>query len=380
MRPLKVAICGGGRTGHLNAVLFKQRPGVEVSLLTGNRTLIERRCTGTSNVTAHLPDGGELAAGLDVVSHSPDDALADADIVVITVPAHARPALLRSIATSLPKDKPVYVGAIPGFCGFDWLAEKLLGDRPNIVIWGMKDVPHTAYDLELGKSIRMGGAKSRLHIATHAREGEDARLRLLGHLQALYDAPVDLLDHYLEITLTPGNPIMHSSVLYGLVGPYGQHCGRTFPSPICWWTECPELGAYFLERTDQENQALCRAVERHSNVDLSSVKPLRQEIIEAYGDLIGDQRTMLSVLRTNRAYGSIQAPMVCTAAGQSYIIDVTSRAFQEDIACGLSLLVKMARRLELRLPYIEEIHAWGIRYMGGNGHSANSHLPDDWPR
>lgn len=379
MPPLKVAICGGGRTGHLNAVLFKQHPGVQVSLLTANRQLLGGRCGGLE-ITAHLPDGQDLGGRLDIVSDRPEHALHDADIVIITVPAHARLTLLRSIAASLPTDKPVYLGAIPGFCGFDWLAEKAMGDRRNIVIWGMKDVPHTAYDLQPGHSIRMGGAKNRLHVATHSREDEQARLRLLGHLQALYDAPVDLLQHYLEITLTPGNPIMHSSVLYGLVGPYGQYCGRAFPAPICWWTECPELGAYFLERTDQENQTLCRAAERSLNIDLSSVRPLKQEIIEAYGDMIGDRSTMLSVLRTNRAYDSIRAPMVRVGGAKGYAIDTTSRAFQEDIGHGLSLLVKLARRLEITLPYIEEIHAWGTRYMGGSGHATRDHLPDDWPR
>lgn len=379
MQALNVVICGGGRTGHLNAVLFKQLPGVKVSLLTSRREVIDHHRNSEEGITAFLPDGSRLSARLDAVSSEPEEIVGDADVVLITVPAHARPGLLRSIASSLPSDRPVYVGAIPGFCGFDWLAEKALESRPNAVIWGMKDVPHTAYDLMPGISVKMGGAKSTLYIGTHVREIVAARLCLLAHLQRLYASPVELLDHYLEITLTPGNPIMHSSVVYGLIGPYGQWHNRTFSSPICWWTDCTELGAYFLERSDQESQMLCKAIERHLDLDLSSVKPLKQEIIEAYGDQIRDHGSMLSVLRTNQAYDAIQAPLVPAAGHAGYTIDKESRAFHEDVAYGLALLVGMAKRLNVQIPHIEEIFNWNVSYMAGLRSSALDYFPETWP-
>lgn len=375
MDPLNVVICGGGRTGHLSSVLFKQLPGIRVSLLTNNREVIERHTH--AGISALLPEGGTLSACLDVVSSDPDEVLADADMVIITVPAQARPALLHAIAGSLPTHKPVYVGAIPGFCGFDWLAEKALAARPNAVIWGMKDVPHTAYALQPGVSVRMGGAKSTLYVGTHQRESGPARQALLAHLQRLYAAPVELLAHYLEITLTPGNPIMHPSVVYGLIGPYAQWHDKPFAEPLCWWTDCPELGAYFLERCDEESQLLCKAVEQRLDVDMSSVRPLRQEIVEAYQEQIRDHRTMLSVLRSNQAYDSILAPMVKTSDG--YVIDKESRAFHEDVAFGQAVLVEMGRRLELKLPYIEEIFNWNVAYMGGLRSSALDYFPQTWP-
>lgn len=379
MKPLNVAICGGGRTGHLNAVLFKQLPAVRVSLLTRREDVIDQHRSGEGVIVALLPDGSQLSARPDVVTSCPERALSNADIVIVTVPAHGRQGLLRAIASSLPANKPVYVGAIPGFCGFDWLAEQALADRRNVVIWGMKDVPHTAYDLQPGISIRMGGAKSTLHIGTHMRESEAARLTLLEHLQRLYTSPIELLANYLEITLTPGNPIMHPSVVYGLIGPYGQWHNRPFSSPICWWTDCPELGAYFLERSDQESQALCKAIAQRLDVDLSSVKPLKQEIIEAYEDQIRDPSTILSVLRTNQAYDSIHAPLVPADDDGGYVIDKESRAFHEDVAYGLALLVQMAKRLNVRAPHLEEIFHWNVSYMGGLRSSVLNYFPKTWP-
>lgn len=380
MNVLKVAICGGGRTGHLNAVLFKQLPDVQVSLLTGNRDIVDHHARQTP-IQALMPDGSTLSATPDRVTTEANVAVEDADIVIITVPAHARPQLLQDIAPHLSTTKPVYIGAIPGFCGFDWLAQATLVDKPNLVIWGMKDVPHTAFDLKPGRSVKMGGGKSQLYVATHARETQASRQQLQQMLSRLYGPCVTLLDHYLEITLTPGNPIMHSSVIYGLIGPYGQWHRKIFPQRLCWWTECPELGAYFLERMDEESQHLCAVISQRMGVDLSSVKSLKQEIIEAYGEQIRDRSSMLSILRTNRAYNDILAPMVPADGNRAgYVIERQSRAFNEDVAYGLVLLVEMAKRFELKVPYIEEVLQWSITYMEGLRDSALDYFPSHWPR
>lgn len=377
--PLDVVVCGGGRTGHLSAVLFKQVPGVRVSLLTSRADVIELHRRDGHRIHALVDDGVALEARLDAVSNDPAQLLCNADVVIITVPAHARPALIARIAPHLPFDKTVYLGAIPGFCGFDWLAGHAFSARENVVIWGMKDVAHTAFELRPGISVRMGGAKNTLYVATHRRETAAAKRMLLAHLRRLYTSPVELLADYLEITMTPGNPIMHSSVIYGLIGPYGQWHARTFDQPLCWWTHCPELGAYFLERCDEESQALCRAIERRLGIDLSSVKPLKQEIIEAYGAQIADQRTMLSVLRTNRAYDGIRAPLVPVSGCRGWMLDREDRAFGEDVAYGLALLVEMARRVEVPAAHMDEIFRWSVAYMGGLRHSALDYFPTSWP-
>jgi hypothetical protein len=380
MNVLKVAICGGGRTGHLNAVLFKQLPDVQVSLLTSNQDIVDLHARQTP-MQALMPDGSTLSARPDRVTTEAKVAVEDADIVIITVPAHARPQVLQDIAPYLSTTKPVYVGAIPGFCGFDWLAQATLADKPNLVIWGMKDVPHTAFDLKPGRSVKMGGGKSQLYVATHARETQASRQQLQQMLSRLYGPCVTLLDHFLEITLTPGNPIMHSSVIYGLIGPYGQWHRKIFPQRLCWWTECPELGAYFLERMDEESQNLCAVISQRMGVDLSSVKSLKQEIVEAYGEQIRDRSSMLSILRTNRAYNDILAPMVPADGNRpGYVIERQSRAFNEDVAYGLVLLVEMAKRFELKVPYIEEVLQWSIAYMEGLRDSALDYFPTHWPR
>lgn len=376
-QPLNVVICGAGKTGHLTTVLFTQLPDVKVTLLGSHPRLPEAYQQHGKRLHALLPDGETLTATPDRVTCDPAEACRDADVVIITVPANFRADLLARIVPHLPADKPVYVGAIPGFCGFDWLAERELAARPNAVIWGMKDVAHIAFDLLPGQSIKMGGEKSTLYVATHRRETAASQQALMALLQRLYSAPVVLLPDYLEITLTPGNPIMHSAVIYGLIGPYGQWHARPFPHPLCWWNDCPELGAYYLERMDEENQQLCVALETRLGLRLDSVLPLKQEIIDAYGDQIADAHTMLSVLRTNQAYHGIGLPLRKHEAG-GYVFDTQHRVFQEDIAYGLSLLVTIAENLSVSVPYIEEAYRWCSDYMGTSTQDRPDYFPPHW--
>ncbi|WP_420963897.1 NAD/NADP octopine/nopaline dehydrogenase family protein [Brucella sp. IR073] len=375
---MKVTICGAGRTGHLNAVLFKQKPGVEVSVLTGDAAFAERWAEG-GPWSVFSRDGRTLSARPDHAGTDPGEALVHTDMVIVTQPAQMRPALLRRIADHLPTDKKVYVGAIPGFCGFDWLAAKALYQRDNVVIWGMKDVPHIAFDLVPGQSVRMGGAKAELYVALHRRESRDGAVALVAMLSRLYDAPVTLLPDFLEITLTPGNSLMHPAVLYALIGPGAPWENRPFEEPLCWWSDCPQAGAELLEIFDAENQAIRLASETRLGIDLGSVKPLKQELIEAYGDQIEDSRSMYTLLRTNRAYAGIEAPLVPNPVGSGFVIDPESRAFREDIAVGQALLVTMAERLGVAVPAITRTYRWALAWHGGLANGAPDYIPLRWP-
>nr|WP_233211729.1 MULTISPECIES: 2-dehydropantoate 2-reductase N-terminal domain-containing protein [unclassified Serratia (in: enterobacteria)] len=154
---LRVTICGAGRTGHLAAILFSQNPAVAVTLYTSRPETVTAYQGSGAQLHAIMPDGNVIKAPAVRMTASADEACSAADLIIITAPSHVRESVLHSIAPALPRHKQVFVGAIPGFGGFDWMAEKAFGGLSNIVIWGMKDVPHIAFDLVPGKSVRMGG-------------------------------------------------------------------------------------------------------------------------------------------------------------------------------------------------------------------------------
>ncbi|SPP31920.1 hypothetical protein ARAF_1588 [Arsenophonus endosymbiont of Aleurodicus floccissimus] len=122
---------------------------------------------------------------------------------------------------------------------------------------------------------------------------------------------------------------------------------------------------------------LCKAAEAALHIDLRSVQPLQQKIVEAYGDLIADPRTLLSILRTNQAYQGIPISLIKAKNEEGYVFDQHHRVSQEDIACDLSLLVTIGERLKVPIPYINEIYLWCCEYIGEN--NATVPIPVSWP-
>ena len=186
---------------------------------------------------------------------------------------------------------------------------------------GHERCPHIAFDLVHGK-VSGWGAKSQLYVAVHCRETPENTDILLDYLKQLYEAPVTLLSNYTEITLTP--EIQSCTAPSFMVSSVHGGSGTGMLSIIFRvGGVTAELGAYFLARCDEENQALCKAAELSLGIDLSSVQSLQQEIVEAYGDSISDPRTLLSVLRTNKAYEGIPLPLIREGRSDTFIFDKT---------------------------------------------------------
>lgn len=358
---VNVTIIGSGNTGHLYAGLLSSYPHVHATLLTRKASAVNANL-GAEGIRVTLPDGSSVHGRPHLVTDVAADAVADADVVILTVPAHVRNKAMADIEPYLPRGKPVYVGAIPGFSGFDLMAEDTIGHLPNVVIWGLKDVPYMAYSPVPGVSSVMGGPKETLFLATHDMHDAKQKESTRSVLSRLFPAPIKLMTSYLSITLTPGNPIMHPAILYGLIGPWSQWDGKPFPQRIKWWSEANELGSYFLERCDAEMTMLRHEYARRGKV-LSDVSDIRTEIVDAYGDQISDSRTLMSTLRTNAAYNGAYIPMVKSEDGSGWVVDVTSRAFCEDVPFGLSLLVGLGASLGIKTPMMAEIEAWALGLM-----------------
>lgn len=372
--PLKVTICGAGGVGLANAALLSQKPQVSVSVLTRRADDLRPRMRA-GGVEARLPDGDIVRSAPLRITDDPAETIPTSDIVMIAAPAHSRRAILESIRPHVSAHREVFVGSIPGNGGFDWLARTMLGDAPNLVIWGLRNVPCTARCADDGISVRIGGFRARLYAGVAAGVSDRASETLKAHLQRLFSAPTTLLSHFLEITLAPGNPIMHTAALYGLLGPYSQNEGRLLPAPRRWWSEITELSAYFIQRADQERETLCDAIRGRYDAPLETAIALKADILAAYGDVVGDPRTLLTTLRTNAAYRG-RMPLVPDADGEGYRLDVASRAIVEDVPFGLRLVLEIARRLGATAPHLEEIHDWCSAFLPTPHDCPRAYMPE----
>ncbi|TWI19169.1 NAD/NADP octopine/nopaline dehydrogenase family protein [Mesorhizobium tianshanense] len=376
MRTLKVCICGGGRTAHLYAALFSHVTDVEVSVYT--QKAIELCATmPPKGLLAVLPDGREYQGRPQNISNNPCDTVVGAEVVILAVPAHVRAFILTSIAPFVDRHHPVFVGAIPGNAGFDWLADRML--PPNVVIWGTKDPPYTAYDLVHGISVAAGGGP-RTHVFACHKQGAGNQVGELQHiLEHLFQVDFILANSFLELTLAFGNPVLHLPALYGLVGPHSDNPDAKFTGQQGWWRDLTELGAAYIEDCAAEQYQLIKRVRAELGCNLASLTPLRDDLLRNYQDFIADGSSLHTIFKTNRAFKGM-VPLVRAGNGIGFEIDFSHRIFYEDTHFGLSLLVAIARRLNVDMPRLEEIAAWAETLSEPLFGRATDYLPPDFPQ
>ncbi|MDK1389506.1 NAD/NADP octopine/nopaline dehydrogenase family protein [Sinorhizobium sp. 8-89] len=375
--PLPIAICGGGPIGHACAAMLSQRPGVSVSLLSNKASEI-RRAMPIEGIAVQQMNDDPAHGRPAVISSCAEEVIPSANIVILTVPAHIRGGLLQVIHQFIADDRPVFLGAIPANGGFDWLCQSLRPRRDNLILWGMSGVPWTARDVVLGQSVRLGGRRERLEIAVGNGSEQSDVSWLSSTISALFDRPIRVVQSFIELTLAPGNPVLHGGAIYGLIGPYSQHSDLLFDAPRFWWREISELGAYFIARLDLERQQLLQAAHSHLGISADSSWSQYDEIVSSFWPMIDDARTLFTVLRTNRAYQG-KVPLTAIRDG-GFRFDTGSRAFVEDISFSLALWVKIAGRLRTEVPYMAEIVDWSRSVASPDFKAEFDFLPSDWPR
>lgn len=102
---------------------------------------------------------------------------------------------------------------------------------------------------------------------------------------------------------------------------------------------------------------------------------MHEDITRAYGAQIDNMATLLTSIRTNQAYASIKIPLKKVETG--FVLDTEHRIFQEDIPYGLDFLLEMAKRLDVKVPHIEEITHWARSLMGSTEGSIVTYFPED---
>ncbi len=372
-----VLISGGGRTGHLYSVLLKQRPDVRVLWHTRKAQIIKQRMP-EAGIQLMFDEKVVGSAIPDAVGSDFSDLAPEADVIIFTQTANGRPDTLKAVGAHIPTDRPVYVGAIPACGGFDWLVDHVLGQRDNVVVWGLLGVPATSPRMDPGCSVQLGGFKDKLYLGFAEGVSDTLKAKARTLIKHLFPQPLEELGSFLEMTLRPLG-FIHPCVLYARMGPYSQWDGKPFKERVRWWRDLTELAAYFLTRCDEEQQRLIRAVEAEFGCSLAGAGTLHGKIVDQYSSSIEDPRTLLSTFRTCSAFQSF-IPMVEQEDGSGYLFKMDHPGVHEDVYYGLSFLLEMAHRLNVTMPHIAEIYKWTVGFLGGEKPSALEYFPRDWPK
>lgn len=328
---MKVTVIGAGNIGTLMAAEMAAK-GYEVTVYTSRPEQWNRKIE-VYNPQNYLVLTGELYK----VTSDMREAVCDAAIIWITMPAQTFSELVGKMQPYVKRGQ--YIGVVPGSGGAEFVFRCLLD--AGCMLFGLQRVHSIARLKEYGKSVYMLGRKNQLEIGA-IPSGVSETVRPV--LENMFDMPCRVLPNYLSVTLTPSNPILHTTRLYSMFKDYGRDV--TYERNFLFYEEWDTESAQWLIDCDAELQALCEVIP----LELKSVKSL-QEYYESY-----DAKAMAEKLKSIKAFKGLISPM--KQAGQGWIPDFESRYFVADFSYGLKVIKDIAELFEVSTPHINTVWKW----------------------
>ena len=335
-----VAIVGGGNIGTQFACMCASK-GHGVNLFTSKPELFDMRL---EIVDEHdCVTVGELAKVTDDIG----EAISGCDVVFVTHPAF----MLEGLASRmLPFAKPgLGICVVPGTGGAEF-AFKACVDA-GATLYGLQRVPSVARLERYGKRVRCEGLRPELHVASlpSGKAGEFA-----GFLGSIWGIPCTALSNYLNITLTPSNPILHTARLRTLFADYVP--GKVYDRNPLFYGEWSDESSRLLLACDAELQDM---VGRLDGLDLSAVRSLKEHY---ESDTVEAMTGKLSGIKSLHRLGS---PMKEVDGG--WVPDFESRYFKADFPYGLGIIEQMASVIGCEMPNIRETMGWFREVSGDEG-------------
>lgn len=341
MKKIKeICIIGGGNEGHYLSALIGSREEYNVSILTSTPELFGD-CIESIDA-----NNGEITVGrLTKASSNPADVIPNADMILFAVPSNIYKKYLDNIF-SFVSDGTV-LGFIPGTGGVEFLAEKFIIDK-HCPVFGTQRVPSGTKLICKGKSVNSLGSRKDLRIASFPSSFNAEICDLMSFLLR-----IDCVDlpNYLSVTLTPSNPILHTSRLYGLFHDYVQ--GQEYPEQLSFYKKWDDFSSEMLIGCDDELQEACKKMSRY---DLSGILSLKEhyEISTMNGNT--DVEKMTNKIR-QLVYLKDGVPMIRQENG-SFVPNFESRYFTEDFPFGLCIVKDFCRICGVDTPHIDRVLGW----------------------
>ena len=338
----------GGNEGHYLAALIGSREEYSVDILTSTPELFG------NYIESIDANNGEITVGkLKKASADPADVIPDADMILFALPSNAYKKYLDKIYQYVADG--TVLGFIPGTGGVEFLAEKFILDK-HCSIFGTQRVPSGTKLICKGKSVNSLGSRKDLRIASIPSACNAEICDLMSYLLR-----IDCVDlsNYLSVTLTPSNPILHTSRLYGLFHDYVP--GQEYLEQLSFYKKWDDFSSEMLIGCDAELQAACKKMNRY---DLSGILSLKKhyEISDMNGNT--DVEKMTNKIR-QLVYLKDGVPMIQQENG-SFVPNFESRYFTEDFPFGLCIVKDFCCICGVSTPYIDCVLGWYDKLFNKN--------------
>lgn len=329
---MKITIVGGGNIGTQFAVHCAVA-GHDVSVYTSSPGDFGRRLDIVDENDKTVLSG-EISAATD----DPAAAFKDAELIFITYPS----TMMKGIAEAIYENagSSAYIGVVPGNGGSECTFGRCI-ERGN-VFFGIERVPAIARLIKKGKTVRSVGYRQELHVAAlpsgHVSECCDL-------VESIFKIPCRPIPNYLNLTMTPSNPILHTTRLKCIFGDYKE--GRVYEHLPLFYEEWDDASSELLLKCDDEVQRICRVLPEFR---LEHVKSLKDHY-ESH-----TVREMTAKICSIKAFKGLKTPSIEVPGG--YIPDLNSRYFTADFSYGLSIIRQIAELAGVETPCIDEVLKW----------------------
>lgn len=336
-KSLKIAVIGGGNIGTQFACKFASE-GYSVNLF----------CSRADEYDIELEiidENNEILHGkLNLVSSDFGEAVKGCDLVFVTHPAFM---LAKTAEMLLPYVEPgMCICMIPGTGGAEFALRKCL--KAGAVLYGLQRVPTVARIEIPGKRVRCEGLRSSLFVGAIPKKNT---ADFADFLAAVWKIPCVPLPNYLSVTLTPSNPILHTTRLRTLFADY--HEGVVYDKNTLFYGEWSNASSELMIACDAELQEIIKKIDK---MDLSYVKSLR---IHYESNTVEE---MTRKLRSIKSLHNLASPMIKLENG--WIPDFNSRYFTADFPYGLAIIKNMADITGVDAPNITDTLEWYHRMVG----------------
>lgn len=328
---IDIAVLGGGNIGTQFACVCAAR-GYNVNLYTSKPELFE-------DILEVVDEHETVTTGrIRQISSDLEKTVEGCKIVFVAYPAFFLSDVAERLSAYIRKDMVVFI--LPGTGGAEFAFHECV--TKGAVLAGLQRVPSVARIEKPGKRVRCEGLRSELFLASIPSSKAN---ELSVFISQLWEIKCTPLPNYLSVTLTPSNPILHTTRLRTLFKDYSD--GMIYQRNPLFYGDWDDESSRLLIACDEELQQMLKKIKRF---DLYSVKSLKLHYES------NNAEAMTKKLRSIKSLHNLSSPMKEEKGG--WVPDFASRYFQSDFPYGLAIIEEFARVLNYQAPNILATMNW----------------------
>lgn len=333
----KIAVIGGGNIGTQFACVCASK-GYKVNVFSSKPELYD----GTLEV---VDEYGKVIVGkLNKVTANIGEAVDGCKIIFVTHPAFRLKEVADQLLPYINEDMNICV--IPGTGGAEFAFRECL--QAGVTLFGIQRVPAVARLEQYGKRVRCEGLRSELFLASIPSSKSEDLATLMSYFWGI---PCYALPNYLSVTLTPSNPILHTTRLRTLFADYEE--GKVYERNPLFYGEWDNASSELLIACDDELQGMLKVMKK---LDLHNVRSLK---LHYESDNV---EAMTKKICSIKSLHNLRSPMKQVKGG--WIPDFQSRYFTADFPYGLAIIEELAEVLDFDAPNIKDTMGWYRKVTG----------------